>query len=164
MDYEILLRGDKDGNLKGAHVLETPTSIARPVKEGDWPAIVTGINEAALAKAASAETEASALKAEAKAALDESAAAITALQSELAEAKATLAEHQTLTDQGMAAAGPLIDKVLAGTATDEDKATLAYIFGQFALYSSSRAAALKAKEKAELEEKKAALEAKLAAL
>lgn len=51
MHYEILLRGDTDGSLKGAHVLETPTSQARPIQAGDWPAIVAGINEAALVKA-----------------------------------------------------------------------------------------------------------------
>lgn len=57
--YEILIRG-KDGEFSGAHVIDKPGDVARAIKPADWPAIVTGINNNAVAKA----TEADALKIE----------------------------------------------------------------------------------------------------
>lgn len=68
--------------------------------------------------------------------------------------KATLAEHQTLTDEGMAAAAPLVN-ALAGMEIHE-AVELAAIFAQFAQFGSHRAAAKAANV---VREARAALEA-----
>lgn len=60
MDYEILLRGDKDGNYKGGHVIAVAGEDAKPLTEANWPAVAVGINAATIARVIELEAELSA--------------------------------------------------------------------------------------------------------
>jgi len=60
--YEILLRGDANGHLQGAHIIEVVGGDAKPITEAQWPGIVKGINDAALATALAKTAEMKALE------------------------------------------------------------------------------------------------------
>ena len=55
MPYEILLRGNPDGSFSGAHVIDKPSDVPRPIKAEDWPDIAPGVNAAALAAVATVD-------------------------------------------------------------------------------------------------------------
>lgn len=56
LPYEILIRS-VDGKYTGAHVLDTPSGTARAIQPTDWPALVTGINAAAMAAVTALQLE-----------------------------------------------------------------------------------------------------------
>lgn len=55
MLYEILIRFDDAGKLKGAHAIEKDingkSDGPRPIQDSDWPSIVQGVNTVAINQA-----------------------------------------------------------------------------------------------------------------
>lgn len=49
--YEILLRGDANGNYQGGHFIATPGGDAQPITDAQWPGVVKGLNDNFLATA-----------------------------------------------------------------------------------------------------------------
>jgi gas vesicle protein len=62
--YEVLVRGKDNGSYSGAHVIDVAGGKARPVKPGDWPALLGVLNDAAIARVSEVEAEMDALKKE----------------------------------------------------------------------------------------------------
>ena len=141
MIYEILIRGNKDGTLAGAHAIDwengAPSRLARPIQEGDWPEVASAVNAVVL-------EENESLRAAAQKAAEEKEAAL----AELDETRALAAE---IINQARAA---LVD----GNFSEEERTAL--------LLSLVERAAMPSRERrrAELEQKKRELEEQLAAM
>jgi|DEB0MinimDraft_6_1074348.scaffolds.fasta_scaffold23448_2 hypothetical protein len=141
MIYEILIRGNKDGTLAGAHAIDwengAPSRVARPIQEGDWPEVASAVNAVVL-------EENESLRAAAQKAAEEKEAAL----AELDETRALAAE---IINQARAA---LVD----GNFSEEERTAL--------LLSLVERAAMPSRERrrAELEQKKRELEEQLAAM
>lgn len=141
MIYEILIRGNNDGTLAGAHAIDwengAPSRVARPIQEGDWPEVASAVNAVVL-------EENESLRAAAQKAAEEKEAAL----AELDETRALAAE---IINQARAA---LVD----GNFSEEERTAL--------LLSLVERAAMPSRERrrAELEQKKRELEEQLAAM
>ena len=141
MIYEILIRGNNDGTLAGAHAIDwengAPSRLARPIQEGDWPEVASAVNAVVL-------EENESLRAAAQKAAEEKEAAL----AELDETRALAAE---IINQARAA---LVD----GNFSEEERTAL--------LLSLVERAAMPSRERrrAELEQKKRELEEQLAAM
>lgn len=81
--YEILLRGDKDGKLKGAHIIRTDGGVAEPIKPEDWPSVCASINAASL----KTQADVDALQAAFDLYVKSAQSAITATATAIADAK-----------------------------------------------------------------------------
>jgi hypothetical protein len=141
MIYEILIRGNKDGTLAGAHAIDwengAPSRVARPIQEGDWPEVASAVNAVVL-------EENESLRAAAQKAAEEKEAAL----AELDETRALAAE---IINQARAA---LVD----GNFSEEERTAL--------LLSLVERAAMPSRERRrlQLEQKKRELEEQLAAM
>jgi len=141
MIYEILIRGNNDGTLAGAHAIDwengVPSRVARPIEESDWPDVASAVNAVVL-------EENESLRAAAQKAAEEKEAAL----AELDETRALAAE---IINQARAA---LVD----GNFSEEERTAL--------LLSLVERAAMPSRERrrAELEQKKRELEEQLAAM
>jgi len=141
MIYEILIRGNNDGTLAGAHAIDwengAPSRLARPIQEGDWPEVASAVNAVVL-------EENESLRAAAQKAAEEKEAAL----AELDETRALAAE---IINQARAA---LVD----GNFSEEERTAL--------LLSLVERAAMPSRERRrlQLEQKKRELEEQLAAM
>lgn len=141
MIYEILIRGNNDGTLAGAHAIDwengAPSRVARPIQEGDWPEVASAVNAVVL-------EENESLRAAAQKAAEEKEAAL----AELDETRALAAE---IINQARAA---LVD----GNFSEEERTAL--------LLSLVERAAMPSRERRrlQLEQKKRELEEQLAAM
>lgn len=141
MIYEILIRGNNDGTLAGAHAIDwengVPSRVARPIEESDWPDVASAVNAVVL-------EENESLRAAAQKAAEEKDAAL----AELDETRGLAAE---IINQARAA---LVD----GNFSEEERTAL--------LLSLVERAAMPSRERrrAELEQKKRELEEQLAAM
>ena len=141
MIYEILIRGNNDGTLAGAHAIDwengVPSRVARPIEESDWPDVASAVNAVVL-------EENESLRAAAQKAAEEKEAAL----AELDETRALAAE---IINQARAA---LVD----GNFSEEERTAL--------LLSLVERAAMPSRERRrlQLEQKKRELEEQLAAM